>query len=176
MDGIHPQHNSVPAFGWIKCGIDKALKTNTDRKRVNINSAINSDGLDIVTRFDDSINAVSTIELLKQIEQKHDEKTKVIYVICDNARYYRSKLVKEYVEKSRIELVFLPPYSSNLNLIERLWKFFKKKVLYNTYIETFAEFKMRCDDFLKNVSQYKSELETLITERFQIIGTPTPKS
>lgn len=176
MDGVHPQHNSVPAYGWIKRGHKKELKTNTGRKRVNINGALNLDGLDVVMRTDDSINAQSTIALLNQIESKHDEKTEVIYIICDNARYYRSKLVKEYLEKSRIELVFLPPYSPNLNLIERLWKFFKKKVLYNTYIETFTEFKIRCDDFFGSLSKYKSELKTLITEKFQIIGTLTPKT
>ncbi|WP_279512418.1 transposase [Candidatus Thiosymbion oneisti] len=53
--------------------------------------------------------------------------------MCDNARYYRSKAVQEYLKTSRIQLVFLPPYAPNLNLIERLWKFFKQKVLSNQY-------------------------------------------
>ena len=60
---------------------------------------------------------------------------KRISIICDNARYYRSKAVAEYSKTSRIKLVFLPPYSPNLNLIERFWKFFKRQVLYNTYYE-----------------------------------------
>jgi len=74
--------------------------------------------------------------LLKKIEKKHNQ-AKVIYIICDNAGYYRSKMVREHLEGSKIELVFLPPYSPNLNLIERYWKFFKKKVLYNQYYPTF---------------------------------------
>ncbi|MBE7547044.1 MAG: transposase [Planctomycetia bacterium] len=59
-----------------------------------------------------------------------------IYIISDNAKYYRSKLVKEYLANSRIKIKFLPSYSPNLNLIERLWKFFRKKILYNKYYDT----------------------------------------
>jgi hypothetical protein len=51
-----------------------------------------------------------------------------IFVICDNASYYRSREVREFTDSSKIELVFLPPYSPNLNLIERFWKFFKKRI------------------------------------------------
>jgi len=54
-----------------------------------------------------------------------------IYVICDNAPYYRSKAVQDYLKASRIQLVSLPPYAPNLNLIERLWRFFKKRILYS---------------------------------------------
>lgn len=60
-----------------------------------------------------------------------------IHIICDNARYYHAQLVKDYLANSKIELVFLPPYAPNLNLIERFWKFFKKTVLYGRYYETF---------------------------------------
>jgi len=75
-------------------------------------------------RFDDTINTESTIALFEQLEQLNVLAV-CIYVICDNARYYRSKAVREYLKTSRIELVFLPPYSPNLNHIEQLWKFFK---------------------------------------------------
>ncbi len=68
-------------------------------------------------------------------------------IIADNARYYRAKLVKQYLESSRIRIEFLPSYSPNLNLIERLWKFFYKKTLYNKYYETYEEFKDKCLGF-----------------------------
>ncbi len=71
-----------------------------------------------MTRFDDSINAQSTLGLLAELERRHSE-AEAIYVICDNAGYYRSTLVSDYLKDSKIELVFLPPYSPNLNLIER---------------------------------------------------------
>jgi hypothetical protein len=63
---------------------------------------------------------------LEQLEARNLVAT-WIYVTWDNARYYRSKAVQEYLKSSRIELIFLPPYAPNLNLIERLWKFFKNK-------------------------------------------------
>jgi len=62
-------------------------------------------------------------------------------MFCDNARYYRNKLVREYLVKSKIEMHFLPSYSPNLNPIERLWKFMYERILYNKYYEKFSEFK-----------------------------------
>lgn len=88
-----------------------------------------------LVRYDKTINSHSTIELFKQIEAAHP-KANDIYVICDNARYYRSTLIKDCLKGSTITLVFLPPYSPHLNLIERYWKFFKKKILYGIYYET----------------------------------------
>lgn len=90
---------------------------------------------------DDMINAESTIKLFEKIEMTYSESAKVT-VICDNARYYRSKLLKAYLENSSIELMFLPLLTpSNFNLIERYWKYFKKIVLYNNYYDTFQKFK-----------------------------------
>nr|WP_261341688.1 transposase [Candidatus Kuenenia stuttgartiensis] len=62
---------------------------------------------------------------------------------------YRSKLVKEYLANSRIKIKFLPSYSPNLNLIERLWKFFRKKILYNKYYDTYEKFKNKCFKFFQ---------------------------
>lgn len=172
MDGSHPQHNSVAAYGWIKKGTVKELKSNTGRQRLNINSAFNIEELSAVAGYDDSINAQSTISLLKKIESKHPS-ANAIYTICDNARYYRSKMVKEYLEKSKVQLVFLPPYSPNLNLIERLWKYFRKIVLHNKYYETFDEFKKACKTFFRRLKRYKDDLSSLMTENFQIIRSNT---
>lgn len=128
MDGTHPHHNSVAAYGWIKKGKTKELKSNTGRQRLNINGAINIESVNTVVDYGDSVNAQSTISLLKKIESKHSE-AEVIYTICDNAKYYRSKKVKEYLKGSKVKIVYLPPYSPNLNLIERLWKYFHKIVV-----------------------------------------------
>ncbi len=93
-----------------------------------------------------------------------------IYIICDNAPYYRSRAVQDYLKTSCIQLVFLPSYAPNLNLIERFWKFFKKKTLYNRYYETFAEFKAACEEFFRNPSKYQRELRSLLTNNFELIG------
>jgi len=92
-----------------------------------------------------------------------------IYLILDNARYQKCKFVFETVQKLNIQLEFLPPYSPNLNLIERLGRFTKKKVLYNKFYSSFDEFKnaiTTCLNSVKN-SDYKSELNSLLSLNFQ---------
>ena len=166
-DATHPQHNSIPAYGWIKKGHEKALKANCGRQRLNINGAINIETLEPTTGFYDTINAQATIDLFARIEAKHSE-AEVIYIIADNARYYRSRLLQEALEGTKIKLLFLPAYSPNLNLIERYWKFFKKKVLNNRYYATFDEFQQACKSFFRKRKKYLPELQSLLTENFQI--------
>jgi len=125
---VHPHHNPVIAQGWINRGEHYQVRTNTARKRVNINGAIELDNLESVERFDDTINADSTIALFQERERLNVLAT-CIYAICDNAPYYRAKAVEAYLRTSRTKLIFLPPYVPNLDLIERLWNFFKKKTL-----------------------------------------------
>lgn len=175
MDGTHPHHNPMPAYCWILKGETKEIPSNTGRKRINLNGAIDIYNLDVTIREDESINAQSTIELFKEIEKKYTI-SENIYVIADNAMYYRSKMVQEYLETSRIKIVFLPPYSPNLNLIERLWRFFHKETLDNIYYDTYAKFKIACMNFFENIDQYKSQLRSLLTENFQIIGGSISKT
>ncbi|WP_363320027.1 transposase [Nitrosomonas sp.] len=70
MDATHPQHNPVAGYGWIKRGQDHEIPSNTGRQRININRAIDCAGLCPITRYDDTINAQSTVALLQQIEQQ----------------------------------------------------------------------------------------------------------
>ena len=170
MDGVHPQHNPVMACGWIKRGVEFAVQSNTGRQRLNVNGAVNIDSLETVCRFYDTINGEATIDLCKAIEERYP-RAGTIYIICDNARYYRSKEVSKFLDASRIELVFLPPYAPNLNLIERYWRYFKKEVLYNHYYETFKEFKIACENFFSEPEKHVGNLRALLTENFQIIGT-----
>jgi transposase len=170
LDGVHPQHNTIASYGWIKKGVDKEIKSNTGRQRININGAINIDNFKASFQYGDSINAQTTVLLLKKLERAN-KKAVTIYAFADNATYYRSKIVTEYLKYSKIKLIFLPPYSPNLNIIERLWKFFKKKIIYNKYYETFEEFKFACKLFFKNIKKYKKELASLLTDNFQLFET-----
>jgi transposase len=169
-DATHPQHNSIPSYGWIKKGQEKELKANCGRQRLNINGAINIETLEPMVRFYETINAQSAIDLFAKIEARHPL-AKVIYVIVDNARYYRSRWLKKAMKGTKIKLIFLPPYSPNLNLIERYWKFFKKKVLNNRYYETFEEFKRACENFFRKRKKYWPELHLLLRESFHIQAT-----
>lgn len=92
-----------------------------------------------------------------------------ITLILDNARYQKCNLVIEFAEKHNIELLFLPSYSPNLNVIERLWKFVKKTCLYNKYYDVFECFKNAILDCLNNTDKiYKNEINTLLNLKFQV--------
>ena len=169
VDAVHPQHNPIMGCGWIKRGQKQTIPSNTGRQRLNINGAINIAKLSAEVRFDDTINAASTIALFQQLEAANPAADRII-VICDNARYYKAKLVSAYLENSRIQLVPLPPYSPNLNLIERLWKFLKRQVLHNQYYETFEKFQNACKAFFAEIDLFAPQLRTLLAENFQIIG------
>jgi transposase len=169
-DGVHPQHNTHVAHGWILKGENFELKSNTKRFRVCINGALNAeDPEDIVIDSSATINAQSTIRLLKKIEEKNPAASN-INVVVDNARYYRCKLVKEYLVNSKITLVFLPPYSPNLNLIERLWKVMYREILYNIYFENFADFRKAIMSFFRKRKKHREEIQNILNFKFQIIG------
>ncbi len=94
----------------------------------------------------DKINAVTTVSFFKEVEKRFADK-KGIHLFFDNARYYRSRLVMDYIETSKIELHFLPPYAPILNPIERLWKFLKKTVIKNNYTPDTNVFKQNIKEF-----------------------------
>ena len=92
-----------------------------------------------------------------------------IHLILDNASYYHADIVKDWKSHHyRVKFHFLPPYSPNLNLIERLWKFFHKQITNNHYFETFAEFKDTTFNFFNNLKIYQSELDSLLTDNFRL--------
>lgn len=166
-DAVHPQHNTRASYGWIASGEDFEIESNTGRDRVNINGVLNAFNVsDVVVREDTTINAQSTIALYQQL-QKHKRRG-TIYVICDNARYYRSRLVQEWVKNSRIVQVFLPSYSPNLNLIERLWKFLRKKIIDTHYYPTKEKFREAILNFFGDIRKYRAELKTLLTLNFHV--------
>lgn len=172
IDGVHPQHNTKASYGWFKKDQKAELKSNTGRKRLNINGAVNIDTKDVVIRMDETINAQSTIKLFESIESKHPEASEIV-IISDNARYYHCQLIKDFLSKEnrKINLIFLPSYSPNLNLIERLWRFFYKKTLNNRYYEKFTDFESAFRSFFSNIGRWKSQLDTLLVEKFEIIQT-----
>jgi transposase len=98
------------------------------------------------------------------LEKAYPEAEKV-HVFCDNARYYKNKEVMAYLVTSKIQMHFLPPYSPNLNPIERLWKFMNEHVLYNRYYEKFIEFKKEVLGFLQRFSNTEDSLLGALTRR-----------
>ena len=166
LDAVHPEHNAMPAYGWIKKGEKRELKTNSGRERLNLHGAINAETMQVTIIESETVNAESTLNLLSAIEYAYPN-SKEIHVILDNAKYHYSWDVKKYLKSSRIKLVFLPSYSPNLNLIERLWKFFKGKVLYNHYYKNLSEFRKSCINFFRNIGDHYEELCSLMSGGFE---------
>jgi transposase len=167
VDAVHPQHNTMAAYGWIKRGEKREIRTTTGRERLNLHGAMNAETLEVTIIESKTVDDASTIQLLETLEQKYFL-AKSIFVILDNARYHYSRRVQEFLKTSRIKLIFLPSYSPNLNLIERLWKFFKKNVLYNKYYEKLKDFRKASINFFKNISFYQKELESIMSDEFEL--------
>lgn len=174
VDGVHPQFNSVSSYGWMRKGEKRSLKSNTGRERLNINGALDPDTLEVIARFDETLDTESTLALFKDIENANPGANKVVLIV-DNARYYYNSEVLGYVTESKIlEMIFLPPYCPNLNLIERLWRFMRKKVLNNHFYDSFVDFKSAVGEFFLKLPEQYDELSSLITENFQIITEQSP--
>ncbi len=146
------------------------LESNHGRVNVTLNGALSWPGRDVVTQEADRITAAEMIALFAALGERHPA-APVISVVLDNATCNRAAAVREWLASSgsRVQLVFLPPRAPNLNLIERLWWFFKKKTLWNAHRPTLAEFKAAMRGFFDTLGDRKAELETLPTNRFHLI-------
>lgn len=167
IDGVHPTHNVQPAYGWIRKGERKEIPANSGRSRINLTGIMDVISHHVIVQEDEMLNAEATIKFFQKIEEAYPGKRK-IHLFCDNARYYRNKMVTEHLENSKIVLHFLPPYSPNLNPIERLWKWMKERVIYNTYYEGFEEFKSAVLGFFGTLSRLDPNSELGQTFRSRI--------
>ncbi|MDI6793429.1 MAG: IS630 family transposase, partial [bacterium] len=130
----------APFLGYLWSLTRLFLKAPAGRKRFNVLGALNAITHELIMVTNDSyINAQSVCELLCRLYWLNLEVP--ITLVLDNARYQKCKVVQELAEILNIELLYLPSYSPNLNLIERLWKFVKKQCLYSKYYSEFVSFK-----------------------------------
>lgn len=177
IDGVHPTHNTQPAYGWIKKGIRKEIPSNTGRLRLNLTGALDVISQKVIIQSDQTLNADATVNFFRKIEEAYPDKDKV-HIFCDNARYYKNQLVQEYLRTSKIQLHHLPPYSPNLNPIERLWKWMKERVIYNTYYSEFEEFKYAIFGFFYALSSLDpnspmmQSFKSRVRDKFRPIGAP----
>ncbi len=170
-DAVHPEHQSKPAYGWIKKGEKIALKSSSGRKRVNIHGAVNLENFDCPFVGVEKVNATSTIALFEKIEQRNPGKS-CIFVFLDNARYHHARAVREWLAKtkSRIKPVFLPTYAPHLNPIERLWGVMHKYVTHNRFYGHFNDFVAAIlDFFMQTVPKQWRNFRDRVTDNFRVI-------
>ena len=156
-----------PFLGYLWSFARIFIKAPAGRKRFNVLGALDAITHELFTVTNDTyINAYSFCELLWDISCRYSNVP--ITLVLDNARYQKCALVFYFAKLLDIELLYLPAYSPNLNLIERLWKFVKKKCLYSKYYDNFDAFKGSITDCLnKTHTEHKGALDTLLTLRFQ---------
>ena len=169
MDSCHPTQATKFGYGWIKKGKEKQIKTTASRTRINITGAINIKSRKVITETYDTINSVNLIKFLKKV-LLHYPKSKKINIIADGAGYHKSKEIEEFIKDKSIEIHILPPYSPNLNPIERLWKIMNEYVRNNKYYKTAKEFRSAIDNFFSSTIPIITEkLYSRINSNFQII-------
>lgn len=171
FDPTHQVHNTVFGRCWQEKGLKGTLvlPSNTGRKRTSILGAMNSVSLQFTSVVtEDNCDQYMMQETLKQIRKEYPDGKKIV-LILDNASYNRAYSVRDAAKELNIELKFLPPYCPNLNLIERIWKFMKKKILSCTYYPTFSEFQNAIHDFCSGIEIYHEEIKTLFSQKFEII-------
>lgn len=147
------------------------VKSPSGRQRFNVLGALNAVTKETITITNTTyINAWSVIELLFKLRQRYQLTGIPITIVLDNAGYQACNLVRAAAKMMSIELIFLPSYSPNLNLIERMWKFAKKTSLYSQEFPSFEAFCGEIKRIIENGHvEHKEELESLLTWRFQTL-------
>ena len=166
MDASHFVMGGLPGRLWGKVRL--WVRTGSGRKRYNVLGALNfvSKKIEVVAN-DSYITSTQVVQVLEDIAAKYIGKP--IAIILDNARYQRCTLVMNRAVELGIRLIFLPTYSPNLNLIERVWKFVKTQVLSAAYIETFEEYRETIANFVETIElDYADRMASLVTEKFQL--------
>jgi len=178
LDGVHPLYGlEVVFYCWLLAGQRFEVGVGGGRKRLNILGAYCPDDQEYLDRryTDQNLNAQSVIELFTLLMARHPE-TKRFRIYLDNARYQHAKILKEWIAQTlketgvTFDLKYLPAYSPNLNLIERLWKFLRKEALQKWH-PTFEAMQQAVAEVLDNLPRYREQLATLMSERFHLTAT-----
>lgn len=162
-------------LGMMWCFTRVLLPSASGRQRYNVLGAYDPIRHEAITVTNEtSINQEVFCEFLNKIAVAYASTGLPITLVLDNARYQKCRSVTDKAIELGIELLYLPPYSPNLNLIERLWRFVKKEVLYSTHYNKFQVFKDSIDACIAGLStRFKDKMQTLMTMNFQLFSEKT---
>ena len=160
-------------LGAIYGKVRRFVTTFSGRQRYNVLGAINYVTKKITTITNSTyITATEICEMLRKLSVEYAGKT--IHIVLDNARYQKCDAVKDLASLLGIELIYIPPYSPNLNPIERLWKFVKGK-LRSKYYDDFNLFKSTIDSIVEGTQTiYKDQIASLIGEKVKLFDNLIP--
>lgn len=165
MDAVHFTLEAFTCKVWCKGSL--YLPTGAGRNRFNLLGAIDPFSMDLIQSH--SMVYVDADQVKAFLEKVRNQSRDIpVSVVLDNARYQHCQAVKEKAAQLGIDLIFLPPYSPNLNIIERLWKYTRKQVLNARFFETPALFHEALRKFFEeDISLHHDSLRTLLTLKFQ---------
>jgi transposase len=170
-DAVHPEYQSRPAYGWIRCGDKLAVKRGKGRERMNLMGAICLESGDFQMIEALKMSSQTAIDLLAKLERANPE-SRYIHVLWDRAPIHRSQTVQDWLNRPgcRIRLHFLPAYAPNLNAIERLWKVMHEHVTHNRYYESFRAFAEAIMRFFKSTLPRKWDaIRDIVNDNFDIV-------
>lgn len=153
-------------LGFLYGKTRRFVKSCSGRMRYNVLGAMNFATKEVLTVTNTTyITATQVCEMLQKISVAYKNKT--VFMVLDNTRYQKCNAVQELANRLHSSLVYLPPYSPNLNLIERLWKFVKGE-LRKQYYDDFTQFQQKIDTILDNVCNKKEKISKLINKEVQL--------
>jgi transposase len=169
VDAAHFVYASL--LGWVWCWSRWCIRAAAGRKRYNVLGAVHAVSHRLIRVANHSyINAPSVCDLLRAVAQAGVGRP--ITLVLDNARYQKCALVQDLARSLGIQLLYLPSYSPNLNLIERVWKFVKKQCLASVSHATYEEFTGAIDHCLAGLgTTYQQDMKTLLTHKFQMFDS-----
>jgi transposase len=170
-DAAHPTHHTRCTRAWTEKGLRWPLPPVSGRERVNLNAALHAHVPTPVHGHETGcVNAQSTRHFYEQLLAAHPDGPP-IYVVCDNARYYKNKELTAWLTGKALVQVFLPPYSPNLNLIERLWKFLRQKIINIAFHRTKGLFRQAVLGFFHRLDEFGPELTSLLPLNFHLLDS-----
>jgi transposase len=175
IDAAHPTMATKVVCGWIKKGVDKPIAQTASRTRVNIVGAIELATMNVISCRPDYVNAETIVAFFDQIKTAYPNAPKT-HIILDQSGYHRSQLVRDAALEKNFELHYLPPYSPNLNSIERLWKVMNEEERDNVFFSSAKIFRDTINNFFDvKLPKIAQSLRGRINDNFQTIK-PVPSS
>lgn len=170
-DGVHPTMQTKITYGWIRKGQNKEIATIASRTRMNWLGALNLETMKVVVEEFETLNGESMARYFAKVRAAYPDGRK-LHLILDQSGYNKSAIAREAAQKYGINLMYLPPYSPNLNPIERLWKVMNEYVRNNRHFKNAKEFKKAIREFFtRQWDEISASMIDRINDNFQRINS-----
>lgn len=170
VDAVHPTMATKVTQGWIRKGTNKPIATTASRTRLNLLGSINLECMEVTIADHETIDSKAMGKHFKSLRERYPKAPK-IHVIADQGPYNTSSETRKFANQYGIVLHFLPPYSPNLNPIERLWKVMNEHARNNRVFKSAKEFRKTITEFFDRTwPQIAHSMTDRINDNFQTLN------